>query len=55
MYSFQFVHINNPNKNIFLFATDYISAMVKLRKLGSPIPDFNIKQWELEEIIEIEE
>lgn len=53
MFSCQFVMIGFPNKAIFIFAKDYDSAIEKMKAMK--VPGFKIANWEVEEIIEVED
>ena len=52
-YSFQFVNENNPDNSIFVFADDYDESVSKIKAIG--IPNFKMKDWVLNEIIEVDD
>jgi len=52
MYSFQFMHETSQENSIFVFANDYNEAVTKIKAIG--IPKFIMKEWILNEIIEVE-
>lgn len=54
LFSWQFVLKGMDNKSIFVFAKDYNEAHTKVKEVGKQIPGFDIRNWEIEEIIEIE-
>ena len=54
LFSWQFVLKSMDNKSIFVFAKDYNEAHAKVKEVGKQIPNFDIRNWEIEEIIEIE-
>lgn len=54
LFSWQFVLKGMDNKSIFVFAKDYNEAHIKVKEVGKQIPGFYIRNWEIEEIIEIE-
>lgn len=55
LFSWQFVLKGMDNKCIFVFASDYNTAFSKVKEVGKQIPNFDIRLWEIEEIIEIED
>jgi len=53
LYSFQFIHETNEENSIFVFAHDYNEAVTKIKAIG--IPKFQMKDWVLNEIIEVDD